>query len=321
MRIYDPRLGRFLTVDPITSNYPELTPYQFASNRPIDGIDLDGLEWGVFSVLRSIKTVQQKQTNDNSLSCIIIQHGKSNNIFSQFWNGFKDSYNDTRESFSPKAIKKTGDNIWGTIKDIGRMSIGKPGAAKSFSNRMVNLSKTVSDPIVTPVTFLGTIHTRTAQENAYGFGYFTFQVGLLVASDKILSELNGARIGLTASYEGNQIIRNGINGGARVSIIQGEEAALMTSLNKQAGIRWLGAGKADIQITANASRATIMEEFIHYDQYLKYGEEFMHDINNLHKIEIEAKNKLLEIGKKENWTSSEIDKINAEKQAHEKRLK
>jgi len=44
MRIYDPRLGRFLSVDPITKKYPELTPYQFASNRTIDGIDLDGLE-------------------------------------------------------------------------------------------------------------------------------------------------------------------------------------------------------------------------------------------------------------------------------------
>jgi len=31
-------------VDPLTKKYPELTPYQFASNRPIDGIDLDGLE-------------------------------------------------------------------------------------------------------------------------------------------------------------------------------------------------------------------------------------------------------------------------------------
>jgi len=47
MRIYDPRLGRFLSVDPITKQYPWLTPYQFASNRPIDGIDLDGKEWSV----------------------------------------------------------------------------------------------------------------------------------------------------------------------------------------------------------------------------------------------------------------------------------
>jgi RHS repeat-associated protein len=44
MRIYDPRLGRFLSVDPISNEYPELTPYQFASNTPIWAIDLDGLE-------------------------------------------------------------------------------------------------------------------------------------------------------------------------------------------------------------------------------------------------------------------------------------
>lgn len=44
MRIYDPRLGRFLSVDPIANQYPELTPYQFASNTPIYAIDLDGLE-------------------------------------------------------------------------------------------------------------------------------------------------------------------------------------------------------------------------------------------------------------------------------------
>jgi RHS repeat-associated protein len=44
MRIYNPSLGKFLSVDPLTKKYPELTPYQFASNRPIDCIDLDGLE-------------------------------------------------------------------------------------------------------------------------------------------------------------------------------------------------------------------------------------------------------------------------------------
>ncbi|MGN6419487.1 MAG: RHS repeat-associated core domain-containing protein [Pseudobacter sp.] len=43
-RVYDNRLGRFLSVDPITADYPELTPYQFASNSPIANIDIDGLE-------------------------------------------------------------------------------------------------------------------------------------------------------------------------------------------------------------------------------------------------------------------------------------
>jgi RHS repeat-associated protein len=47
MRIYDQRVGRFLSVDPLTQKYPELTPYQFSSNRPIDGADLDGMEYGI----------------------------------------------------------------------------------------------------------------------------------------------------------------------------------------------------------------------------------------------------------------------------------
>jgi RHS repeat-associated protein len=44
MRIYDNRTGKFLSVDPLTKEYPELTPFQFASNNPIENIDLDGLE-------------------------------------------------------------------------------------------------------------------------------------------------------------------------------------------------------------------------------------------------------------------------------------
>jgi RHS repeat-associated protein len=44
MRIYDPRLGRFLSVDPLTKDYPWYSPYQFAGNSPIKFIDLDGLE-------------------------------------------------------------------------------------------------------------------------------------------------------------------------------------------------------------------------------------------------------------------------------------
>ena len=43
-RIYNPGIGRFLSVDPLTREYAMLTPYQFAANRPIVAIDLDGLE-------------------------------------------------------------------------------------------------------------------------------------------------------------------------------------------------------------------------------------------------------------------------------------
>jgi len=43
-RIYDPRLGKFKSIDPLTKSYPWLTPYQFSGNSPIRFIDLDGAE-------------------------------------------------------------------------------------------------------------------------------------------------------------------------------------------------------------------------------------------------------------------------------------
>jgi len=43
-RIYDPRLVRFKSVDPLSGKYPYYSPYQFAGNKPVWCIDLDGLE-------------------------------------------------------------------------------------------------------------------------------------------------------------------------------------------------------------------------------------------------------------------------------------
>jgi RHS repeat-associated protein len=43
-RIYNPALGRFLSVDPLTKDYPWNSTYAFAENDVIRSIDLDGLE-------------------------------------------------------------------------------------------------------------------------------------------------------------------------------------------------------------------------------------------------------------------------------------
>jgi RHS repeat-associated protein len=44
MRFFDLRIGKFLSVDPLSSKYTFYSPYQFSSNSPIIAIDLDGLE-------------------------------------------------------------------------------------------------------------------------------------------------------------------------------------------------------------------------------------------------------------------------------------
>jgi len=43
-RIYDPRIGRFLSRDPLASRYAYNSPYAFCENRVIDSRELEGLE-------------------------------------------------------------------------------------------------------------------------------------------------------------------------------------------------------------------------------------------------------------------------------------
>ncbi len=44
-RIYNPRLGRFLSVDPLFKSFSWNSPYSYTENQPIQGVDLDGLEY------------------------------------------------------------------------------------------------------------------------------------------------------------------------------------------------------------------------------------------------------------------------------------
>lgn len=63
-RIYNPQLGKFLSVDPLFKSFPWYTPYQFAGNKPIAAIDLDGLEEYIVTYkIVDGKRVQLSKTN------------------------------------------------------------------------------------------------------------------------------------------------------------------------------------------------------------------------------------------------------------------
>jgi len=63
-RIHDPRLGRFLSVDPKVNSYPFMSPYCFAANNPIRLTDEDGE--GPGDPLRLIFYGGAKKGGDNS---------------------------------------------------------------------------------------------------------------------------------------------------------------------------------------------------------------------------------------------------------------
>ena len=61
-RLYDPVLGRFPSIDPISDKFPNLSSYNYASNNPIVNIDLHGLQgvrYDCYEKGKIIKTVYE----------------------------------------------------------------------------------------------------------------------------------------------------------------------------------------------------------------------------------------------------------------------
>jgi len=59
-RIYNPALGRFLSVDPLTDSYPWNSPYSYAEGDPVNYIDIDGAENGAATAAATVRpTVPQ----------------------------------------------------------------------------------------------------------------------------------------------------------------------------------------------------------------------------------------------------------------------
>ena len=68
-------------MDPLTENFPRLTSYQFASNRPINGIDLDGLEW-----VLSIRSVDVSNKFKKAYTDDYIDYYRLREL-TNYWNG------------------------------------------------------------------------------------------------------------------------------------------------------------------------------------------------------------------------------------------
>jgi RHS repeat-associated protein len=68
MRIYDGRLGKFLSVDPLCASFASLSAYHFSGNMPIWAKDLDGLEaWIATNKAVDVMSLSDYQEFSNSL--------------------------------------------------------------------------------------------------------------------------------------------------------------------------------------------------------------------------------------------------------------
>ncbi len=93
-RIFDSRLGKFLSVDPLAKSFPHFSSYQFAGNSPISAIDVEGAE-----PLDFMDNWVEKQGSGGTYSSTLSYREIYDKVTEQSWIVFKDVSGGT-ESYS-----------------------------------------------------------------------------------------------------------------------------------------------------------------------------------------------------------------------------
>jgi len=141
-RIYDTRIARFLSVDPLTKSYPWYTPYQFAGNKPIIAIDLDGLEE---LVVNNASAVSDAEPNLKIVTAKFVA-GKSGDIGKQMvkWSNAK-----VEQMLSDGYLKASNGKIYKTSRMTTSFVENLDGLPVQQVNRGVNFGFKMNGKVVT----------------------------------------------------------------------------------------------------------------------------------------------------------------------------
>ncbi len=308
-RIYNPNIAKFLSVDPLTKGYPYYTPYQFAGNKPIVAIDLDGAE-EKYVIHWLVEYGSSRQTALLAAPTIEKITGISKN---QTLLAFG-IYNGLASSFDVLAIEAS-------MKQYGLDYMSELFDSKlDFTNNKDAFS---FDRIKKLMPFLRMAEDsykslKAKIDEAYkGDPYAAGQVFGLALTANIgeasgaISQLKG--LGLP---KGNPLLK--MDG---LTIMANEESLAYLSRDggSEAAYWTLEGGEGIVMLRPGYSRQALFEEIIHHNQRQKYGEKYFLKNNEL--IEIEAQDELLKIGKKEGWSKKDINQIKRAKETWTKKLK
>lgn len=138
-RMYDPRIARFMSVDPVAQQFPMMTPYQYASNMPISAIDFDGLEAVMAKDVTNAEISTLRKVNEQNLSITLTRawSDPSGNMNAAPYSFYDDNPNTSTDDGIIKVsvtydAKGPGDGGW--VGFLGSGAAQLAGAAKLMPN-------------------------------------------------------------------------------------------------------------------------------------------------------------------------------------------
>jgi len=132
-RMHDPRVGRFFAVDPLVHDYPWNSPYAFAENRVIDGMELEGLQHRATG--EYLKNTTLRRTRNTAPTKDIVR------------NAYRHSFRDITDGNFRNAVRQANEDFIQRHNLNPESSTDPIGSAGSFIEKATEIAFKAADLI------------------------------------------------------------------------------------------------------------------------------------------------------------------------------
>ncbi len=136
-RYYNPRLGIWLTTDPLSDRYPGWSPYNYALDNPLIMIDPDGRNPILF--LQRLAQTAQRFGNSRTWQAARTYGDKAVNYLRRDWTGFTQKVRNL-----PSRVGNDAERIFNTSREIGRNFSNLFSRSKFSSSNIESIKSSVS---------------------------------------------------------------------------------------------------------------------------------------------------------------------------------
>ena len=136
-RYYDPNISIWLSVDPLSDKYPNLSPYSYTSNNPLNVIDPDGRYlFGLFGSTKDQRSAAKSFAADNK-GRVVNMHKRNISVFYEVqrtFTGDKPSMDLREQSFARDGslISQNGE-----IRVESKTNLDKVGEAMHYPSEII----------------------------------------------------------------------------------------------------------------------------------------------------------------------------------------
>jgi RHS repeat-associated protein len=218
-RFHDPRIGRFLSIDPISSDYPYYSPYVFSGNRVIDAVEIEGLQPSRVAKTGDCEACKDINVGDGDVvsdiqhnTYQVVKSGVSKESFDKFRNTFAHDPGSVTNNFLATYVLVDRDGSDGaSVNDHIDINISGP------DNGTVRIKSVTSTEIMVHANFITLEgHPDAGEINFYGIydsesATFSFTITNITQTNVVGSALGGSLVARFAQEEQWEAVLKNVN--------------------------------------------------------------------------------------------------------------